>query len=424
MDNKRDKNNINKSRVSKTKSGARANLNSGNSKSRVRKFTNTRLFKILRVVLVIGIIAVLINIISGRKKIPENITLIIGENKIELKNELLIDSENNIYVSKDDIANLYDENIYYNENEKTLITTYNKHVAKLVVDQTTMEVNSTQIAMNGTLKFENNILYLPLLDLKDVYDFEYEYNEEYKALNIDSISKTKSKAVVVKSAKVKQEPKTFAKSLEKISKFDGVYVTVFESSGDYTKVRTSLGTIGYIKTDKLGDIQVVRENMEQEKLNNVSILNDYNTVSSYDTITVDSSKTNIVIPNLFNINENLEVENIIDLSSKKYEQYSSWAENSNVNICANVTLTGSMNAICSNYTTRTCLINLLYNHFVSNKINMICIDFDSVDDVEGFYRFVIELTPRFKEVGFKVLVKNKTGLDKNRLEKIVDYVID
>lgn len=391
-----------------------------------RKFTNTRLFKILRIVLIIGIIIVIANIISSliRNRTPEDISLIIGENKVELKDKLLIDENDNIYISKDDIANLYDENIYYNDDEQTLITTYNKHVAKLVIGQTTMEVNSTQVAIKGTLKFEDKMLYLPLLDLKDVYDFEYQYNKDRNVLIIDSISTEKLQAVVVKSTKIKEEPKTFSSSFEKISKSDGAYVTVFGTDGDYTKVRTAAGNIGYIKTDKLGEIEIVRENMEEDILDNINILNEYDIVTSYDNVSIDSNYTNIVIPNLFNINENLEVESVIDLSSDTYQNYVSWAEANKIDICADVTLSGSMNSICSDYTSRTCLINLLYNQFVSNNISMICIDFDNIDDTEGFYRFVIELTPRFKEAGYRVLVKYKDGLDKERLEKIVDYVVE
>lgn len=391
-----------------------------------RKFTNTRLFKILRIVLIIGIIIVIANIISSliKNRTPEDISLIIGENKVELKDKLLIDENDNIYISKDDVANLYDENIYYNDDEQTLITTYNKHVAKLVIGQTTMEVNSTQVAIKGTLKFEDKMLYLPLLDLKDVYDFEYQYNKDRNVLIIDSISTEKLQAVVVKSTKIKEEPKTFSSSLEKISKSDGAYVTVFGTDGDYTKVRTAAGNIGYIKTDKLGEIEIVRENMEEDILDNINILNEYDIVTSYDNVSIDSNYTNIVIPNLFNINENLEVESVIDLSSDTYQNYVSWAEANKIDICADVTLSGSMNSICSDYTSRTCLINLLYNQFVSNNISMICIDFDNIDDTEGFYRFVIELTPRFKEAGYRVLVKYKDGLDKERLEKIVDYVVE
>ena len=291
MNNKRNSNEQERSNNIKTVNGSK----SKSSGKKPRKFTNTRLFKILRIVLVIGIIIVIANIILGlRNRTPEDISLIIGENKIELKDELLIDENDNIFISKDDVANLYDENIYYNDDEQTLITTHNKHVAKLVIGQTTMEVNSTRVAINGTLKIENQMVYLPLLDLKDVYDFEYQYNKDRNVLIIDSISTAKSQAVVVKSAKIKEEPKLFSSSLEKISKSDGAYVTVFETNGDYTKVRTVSGNIGYIKTDKLGEIEIVRENMEEDKLDNVNILNEYDVVSTYDNVSIDSNYTNIV----------------------------------------------------------------------------------------------------------------------------------
>ena len=398
---------------------------SKNTENSKKKFTSTKLFKILRIIIIIAIIVVLINIFSNFSKTPEEITLIIGEEIIELEYELIIDESENIYISKADVANLYDENIYYNEEEQILITTYNKHVAKLELDKTTMEVNSTEIALNGTMKEENEILYLPILDLGNVYDFEYEYNQETKTLMLDSISEEKKEAVVLKTSKVKEEMSSFSKTLEKIKKSSGEYVTVFETSDEYTKVRTSSGVIGYIKTEKLSDIETLRENMEEETLENVNILSDYNIVSSdYENITADENYTNIVIPNLFNIDENLEVQTVIDLSSSKYETYSLWAENNGITLGATVTLNGSMNELCSSYVTRTCLINVLYNQFVNNKISVICIDFDDIDDTEGFYRFIIELTPRFKEIGFKVLVKYKDGLNEERLSNIVDYVIN
>ena len=82
-----------------------------------------------------------------------------------------------------------------------------------------------------------------------------------------------------------------------------------------------------------------------------------------------------------------------------------------------------MNKLCETYLTRTYVINSLYTEIVKNKIPMVCIDFEKIDDTEGFYRFVVEMTPRFKEAGIKVLVKSNNGLNKDRLEEVVDYVI-
>lgn len=418
-----EKRNKNGNKISKTENNG--NIDNKKQKNSKKKFTDTRLFKLIIILIIIAIIVIIINVISNIRETPKDITLIIGDEIIELKYELLIDEDENIYVSKDDLADLYDENIYYNEEEQTLITTYNKHVAKLVIGKTTMEVNSTEVALSGTMKEENDIVYVPFLSLEDVYDFEYEYNQETKVLMLDSISEEEKEALVLRNCKVKEEPKFFSTTLEKIKKSSSEYVTVFETSGEYTKVRTSKGNIGYIKTSKLSEVDIIREDMEDETLENVEILSDYDIVNSeYEDITTNNEYCYIVTPNLFDIDENLEVQSVIDLSSTKYEAYSLWAENNNVNIAATVTLSGIMNELCSSYTTRTCVINVLYNQYVNNKISMICIDFDDVDDIEGFYRFVIELAPRFKEIGFKVLVKYKDGLNEERLSNIVDYVID
>ena len=168
--------------------------------------------------------------------------------------------------------------------------------------------------------------------------------------------------------------------------------------------------------------------MEEEKLTDIEVLNDYSVVNSgYGEVTTEDSKTSIVIPNLFSISENgeeISSKNIIDLSGKKFEGYKEWAEQNEIKICGAVTLNTSMNKVCSNYVTRTFIINSLYTEVVKNQIPMICIDFENIDDTEGFYRFVIEMVPRFKEAGIKVLVKNKSGMNKDRLVKIVDYVID
>lgn len=391
-----------------------------------RKFTNTRLFKLLRILLIIAVLIIIVKFVSKIfNKKDDKLSLIIHDQKMNLKYELIIDDSKNIYMSKDDISNIYDPNIFYDKDEKMIITTHNKSVAKIIIDKTTMEVNSTEVALKGQAKEVNGTIYLPLLDLYNVYEFEYKYNEKENVLLIDSMSQEKTEAVVVKNAKVKETPKFFAKTLEKIKRTDGEYVVVLGTEGDFTRVRTSSGNIGYIKTNKLSKFKTVREDMEQEKLTNLKVLEDYNTVSgSNEAISVDNNFVNVVIPNLFNINGNLELETVIDLSKPTYQKYYKWVEENSITMGATVTLNGSMSALYGSYTPRTCLINNLYNACVNNKIEIICIDFNEIDDKEGLYRFVTELTPRFREVGYKVIVKNKNGLNREKLENIVDCVVD
>ena len=83
-----------------------------------------------------------------------------------------------------------------------------------------------------------------------------------------------------------------------------------------------------------------------------------------------------------------------------------------------------MSKVCSSYENRSFIINTLYNELIDNKLNMICIDFTEIDDTEGVYRFVTEMVPRFKCAGMKVLVKYNSSFNKDRLNNIVDYVLD
>ena len=396
-----------------------------NVKSSKKKKKN-RLRKILRIgilILLIVIVVAIFKLIFGLfNKDVDKISLIIGANKIELKKEILIDSEKNIYLSKDDIAYLYDENIYYNPTDKTVITTYNKHVAVLSMDKTTMTVNDTVISIEGSLKKDKGTIYLPFSDMINVYDFEYNYDEASKVLTVDSTNEEKQESIVLKNTKLKEKVGFFGKKLEKLDK--GSKVVVLGTEGKYTKVRTDAGNIGYVKTKKISEPEKIRENLEYEKISNVEVLSDYNEVNSdYETIAIIDGKTSIVTPKLFNINSTFELKQVITLDSDKFKNYKTWAENNNVSVCATVNFDGSMNELCSSYNTRTCLINNIYTELIKNQISIVNIDFENIDDMEGFYRFIIEMTPRYKEAGIKVIVTYKDGMNKERLNNIVDYVL-
>ncbi len=390
-----------------------------------KKFKNTRLYKILRVLLLLIILIVIVNIIKNIvHKTPDKVSLVIGDKNIKLKNEIEIDKNNNIFVSIDDIKDLYDKNIYYSNN--ILITTYNKHIAVLEMGKTTMKINDVVQEIKGTLKEKNGIIYLPFSDMSDVYDFEASYNKDTKILSVDSKSLEKKEAVVLKNCKLKESTKMFAKTIEKIKKTE--YVTVFGIEGKFTRIRTSDGSLGYVKTKKLATPEVLWENMEDEKLKNVNVLEDYNSVNSGYEVLQDVKENSVVTPNLFKISLNsenkIEVQKILSFENDMFKSYQDWANQSGINICPVVTLDCSMSKVCESYESRSLVINTLYNDLVKNNLNMICIDFREIDDIEGLYRFTTEMVPRFKSAGMKVLIKYNDVLNKDRLNTIVDFVID
>jgi len=401
-------------------SGATKKTKSGKRK----KFKGTRAFKILRFALFALIIILIVNIIIDLiHKTPDKVSVVIGDKKIELIHEVLVDEYNNVSMSIEDVKKLYDNNMYYNNN--VLITTYNKHIAVLELGKTTMKVNDVVLELKGTLKETNGTVYLPFSDMEDVYDFAETYNKDTKVLSIDSKSIEKKEAIVLKNANLKETTENFAKTIEKVKK--AKYVTVFGTEGKYTKIRTIAGNVGYIETDKLSEPEIVWETMDEEKLTSVNVLEDYAMVSSDYEVIEGTNENSIVLPNLFYIDDGGEsplVENTIDLTGNKFLAYKDWADASNVTICPTVTLNYSMNQLCSSYETRSYVINTLYNNLVSNGLKMICIDFSEIDDSEGLYRFVTEMVPRFKCAGMKVLIKYNDTLNRDRLNGIVDYVLD
>ena len=76
------------------------------------------------------------------------------------------------------------------------------------------------------------------------------------------------------------------------------------------------------------------------------------------------------------------------------------------------------NEIIKNYKTRTDLIDTLVNYISKYRVRGINIDFQDVVQQDGFARFIIELTPRLRELG------RKCKIPKIVFKKILDMYID
>ena len=91
------------------------------------KFTRNIIIGVVALI----IVAFIVNIAPGykRDKYTDIVNLVIDENNVteNLKNNIYINENGTIYMSQEDIKNLFDENIYYDEKYNQIITTsYNK----------------------------------------------------------------------------------------------------------------------------------------------------------------------------------------------------------------------------------------------------------------------------------------------------------
>lgn len=381
-----------------------------------------KLFTIFSVILLI-IVTFCLNLAWENSRY-KNLTILFNNEFIETKDEVVIDEEKNIYFSKDDIQKLFDETIYFNEAEKELITTYNTHVALLKVDEKYGIIDDENIELKASLKEIGKKVYIPISELSKVYDIELKYSEKSNRIIIDSILKEKKESRIIKKATVHEKKGFFdGHNLEKL--IIGEKVVVLGCEGKYTKIRTDIGNIGYINTKKISPEEIIRENIKEEK-QEINVYSNYSNISGvYENISVDESKLNVVTPTFFHIDKNSNVLDRTTSTTATYTVYKNWTDENKLQIMPSLTNDENVSDTLLSYFQRSQAINSLKDMMIKYSYVGINIDFDTIDDVNSFYRFLLELYPRFKAAGIKVAVTlNNSNLERKRLENIVDYIIE
>lgn len=387
------------------------------------KFARRRTFLVIGIILFIVVLKLILGLIFGEKE-PTEDSFLLDNELITLKKEMFLDDNGTVYLSKDDVENIFDKTIYYNEAEKELITTFNKHIALLKVDEGFMVVNDSNVELKSPMLEKNKTVYLPLSEMGIIYDLEFEYSESSKRVIADSVSKEKNRALALKNFRLKQKPSIFSKKTEKIE--NGEYLIVIEKAGKYYQVRSTDGNIGYVKQSKISDVEKIRDNLEKEKID-VNILKDASDLTKkYSSAELDSKKTNVVIPTFFYVDSGNYDPQILDKTNSKTQDfinYMNWVKENKIEVWATLSNNSEVSNCLRTYTDRNKVINDLYYILVEHEFQGVNINFEKIDDVNSFNRFVIELTPRLKELGLKVSVTVNKNTDTEKLKDVVDIII-
>ena len=159
------------------------------SKAKKAKFLRNILVGIISLI----IVAFIINIAPGykRDKYKNRINLVLDqENKTEeLKNEIYVNDNGTVYISEEDVKNLFDDTIYYDEQYNQIITVSDTKVANIVINEKQMTINNVSQNMSDAVIKINDIIYLPISDMTIVYNINVQYIYETKTVIIDNLSK-------------------------------------------------------------------------------------------------------------------------------------------------------------------------------------------------------------------------------------------
>lgn len=397
--------------------------------------------KIIVIAVFIGLIAIIINLAPNyiRKEITGKINVIINNNNIteSMKFDVFVDENDIVYMATKDIANFFDEDIFYDNKYDQIITSSDTKLATLKLNKKEMYVNSSKVRIYAAATKKDDNFYLPISEMKDVYNVDINYIKESNIITIDSLDREQKKANASKDISVKYKPTVISKTVDKVKKGDSVIV-IKELENGWKQVRTSLGKIGYTKD--VTNIYTVREEMEDKKQieGRVSLVWDY--YSEYAKAPNRTGTTingvNVVSPSFASLEKLGKGEIYINIGDSGKE-YINWAHSNDYKVWAivsNNSYQETTSEILNDYKLREKLINNIVNLTMEYNLDGINIDFEYVkgSDKEMFSRFIIELAPRMKEYG-KVLSVDVTApdgsedwsmcYDRNKIGKVADYII-
>ena len=404
---------------------------------------------IKRMIILLAILFVIVFILIKaedliKEQANEKVSLVINNTNVteRLKNELKID-EGIIYVSMDDMKNFFDKYIYIEDETNEIITTYDDKIASIGFESNKLTLNGSTKKTGAHAIKDNEITYLPISEMKDVYDIEINNIAETKVITIDSTDREQIKAQTKASVSVKSKREGFSRTVDKVEKGESVIVVKSNnevSEKGWTKIRTQNGKVGYVKTSKLEEITTTREAKEKTKqiTGKVDMFWDYYSqyVKAPDRTGQVIEGVNVVSPSFFyleketgTLKDNVGDAGIAYINWAHSNGYKVWAMLSNAEAGIKVSST-----ILNSYTKRQQLIESIVEKCAQYDIDGINVDFENMyeADKDKYSRFIIELTPRMEEMGIvtSVDVTAPDGdpnwslcFDRHVLGDVADYLI-
>lgn len=349
-------------------------------------------------IIALFIVAFIVNTAPGykRNKYRNVINLVIGDENVteKLKKPIYKDGEGIVYISKEDLKEFLDKTLYYDEENSTIIATSDVSVASMKVGEKSININGVATPTLDTAFFENDILYIPIDEIKIVYNISANYLEEENVVIIDKLNEGMIKAEAKEKTKIRFKQRTLSKQVGQLEVGDTVSAFYTTSKG-WRLIRTQNGIIGYVKANTLTNEYIVRQDMEHE--------------TETQKITMEEIKNNgILINDLFKVTE----EGILLKNTEGVEN----AEDTN--IWANVTME---NIDLKDFNTRSKLIKNLVTISMKKNIKGINIIVTNNDIYEE--RFVIELAPRLREIGIMTNIITDDSINEDKYTGIVRYII-
>ncbi len=348
------------------------------------------------------------------------------------------------YVQYEIVRDYINSRFYWDPNENVLLYTLPKDMVTVEVGSKDYNVSKEKKSEDYViLKTEGSTAYIALDFIQQYTNIEYELYNDPNRLMIVSDWGEMTVAAVKKNTQVRYQGGVKSPILTQIKKKDEV--TILEDEGDWKKVRTKDGFIGYVKSKTLRkeEKKVVSRAFEEQEF--TSIKKDYTINMAWHNVTndeansvvlqriADSKGLTTIAPTWFHV-ENTD-GNMNSIASADYVNY---AHQANIEVWATIRdFDGGISSYEESYellrytSKRESLINQLMSEALRVGIDGINVDFEKISDEcgEHYIQFIRELSVRCRQNGIVLSVDNYVpkgyNMQYNRKEQgiVADYVI-
>lgn len=367
----------------------------------------------------------------------ENQLAIIVDNEVIGAQGMIADGT--AYVNYETVRDYINSRFYWDANENVLLYT-------LPTDMISVDVGSNEytVAKNKQskdyviLKTDGSQAYIALEFVKEHTDLDYTvYEKPNRAMIVTETGET-TVAAVKSDSQVRRLAGVKSPILTEVNKKDKV--TIIENEGDWKKVRTQDGYVGYIKESALKSEETETITREFEEQVYTNITKDYTINMAWHQVTTESANENVlqilaeakglntISPTWFTV-----ADNSGNITSSASADYVNYAHQSNVEVWALVDNFGEgidAYELLSHTSSRENLTNQLIAEVLQKNIDGINVDFEQIsqDTGEHYIQFIRELSIKCRQNGIILSVDNYVpGYTSyyNRKEQgiVADYVI-
>jgi len=149
------------------------------------------------------------------------------------------------------IKKYIDNTIYYDKDRAKITITSDDKVIRISNDDLQAFLNMEKYTLDASSRYVNGTLYVPIMAFKDIFNIDVKLINNKHVLIIDKLKNYKIVGYINNEQGVIRSDMSIYKPIYKKYNPNDIEVTVYSTIGDWTKIRTSEGIIGYIENKYL-----------------------------------------------------------------------------------------------------------------------------------------------------------------------------